>query len=182
MTSYLLESMGLYDLDPAYFIIAFAALDLIFLILIIILFAKNAGLKKRYKAFMTGADGKSLEETIKTHLEKFGELEETARKNKRDITLIFRNLESAIQKCGMVKYDAFDEMGGKLSFSLALLDKKDNGIVMNAVHTREGCYTYIKDIINGESVLLLTDEEKGAIDEALGRKTREDTEGQKGEG
>jgi hypothetical protein len=67
----------------------------------------------------------------------------------------------------MVKYDAFKEMGGKLSFSLALLTKENDGILLTAMHTREGCYTYIKDIIKGESVLILAEEEKEALEMAL---------------
>lgn len=70
----------------------------------------------------------------------------------------------------MVKYDAFHEMGGKLSFSLALLDQKNDGFIINAMHSREGCYTYIKEIVNGNSIIVLADEEKEALDIAMGLK------------
>ncbi len=68
----------------------------------------------------------------------------------------------------MVKYDAFDEMGGKLSFSLALLDQKNDGFIINAMHSREGCYTYIKEIVDGNSIIVLAEEEKNALDIAMG--------------
>ena len=55
-------------------------------------------------------------------------------------------------------------MGGKLSFALALLDNNDTGFVINAMHSREGCYTYIKEIIKGESYIVLGDEEKEAVE------------------
>ena len=72
------------------------------------------------------------------------------------------------QKIGVVKYDAFKEMGGKLSFVLALLDKNNSGILLNSVHsTREGCYTYLKEIIKGESFLELSEDEKKALNQAL---------------
>ena len=70
----------------------------------------------------------------------------------------------------MVKYDAFHEMGGKLSFSLALLDQKNDGFIINAMHSREGCYTYIKEILSGNSIIVLADEEKEALDIAMGVK------------
>ena len=70
----------------------------------------------------------------------------------------------------MVKYDAFHEMGGKLSFSLALLDRKNDGFIINAMHSREGCYTYIKEILDGNSIIVLADEEKEALDIAMGTK------------
>ena len=69
----------------------------------------------------------------------------------------------------MVKYDAFHEMGGKLSFSLALLDQENNGFIINAMHSREGCYTYIKEILNGNSIIVLADEEREALNIALGK-------------
>lgn len=58
-------------------------------------------------------------------------------------------------------------MGGKLSFALALLNKENTGFVINAMHSREGCYTYIKEIINGESYILLGNEEKQAVEQAI---------------
>ena len=67
----------------------------------------------------------------------------------------------------MVKYDAFQEMGGKLSFSLCLLNEKDDGFIINAMHSREGCYTYIKEIIAGKCVIILSEEEKEALDMAM---------------
>ena len=61
-------------------------------------------------------------------------------------------------------------MGGKLSFTLALLTKENNGFVLNAMHSREGCYTYIKEIINGNSLIILSEEEKEALEVAMGIK------------
>lgn len=81
-------------------------------------------------------------------------------------------MKVTFQKVGMVKYDAFNEMGGKLSFSLALLDQKNDGFIINAVHSREGCYTYIKEIIDGNSVLVLAEEEKEALNIAMGVSTK----------
>ena len=71
------------------------------------------------------------------------------------------------QKMGLIKYDAFQEMGGKLSFSLAMLDGRDNGYIINAMHTREGCYTYIKEIIDGNSIIVLSKEEQEALKIAM---------------
>jgi len=57
-------------------------------------------------------------------------------------------------------------MGGKLSFSMALLDDKNSGCIITSVHTREGCYTYVKEIIKGESFVVLSEEERKALEEA----------------
>ena len=77
-------------------------------------------------------------------------------------------MQKTYQKMGLVKYDAFHEMGGKLSFSLAMLDEKNNGYIINAMHSREGCYTYIKEIIDGNSVIVLAEEEQEALNQAMG--------------
>ena len=75
-------------------------------------------------------------------------------------------MKGTFQKVGLVKYDAFNEMGGKLSFSLALLNETNDGFVLNAVHSREGCYTYVKEIVGGNSIIVLADEEQEALDMA----------------
>ena len=94
-------------------------------------------------------------------------LTSTNEKNQADIKKIEDNLRITFQKVGLVKYDAFQEMGGKLSFSLALLNKANDGFIINAMHSREGCYTYIKEIIDGNSVIALAEEEKEALDMAI---------------
>lgn len=53
-------------------------------------------------------------------------------------------------KYGVEKYDAFDDVGGKLSFALALLDKENTGLILNAVHSRDNCFLYMKEIVKGE--------------------------------
>ena len=76
-------------------------------------------------------------------------------------------MKFTFQKVGLVKYDAFNEMGGKLSFSLALLNETNDGFIINAMHSREGCYTYIKEIMDGNSIIVLAEEEKEALDMAI---------------
>lgn len=72
-------------------------------------------------------------------------------------------IRHSVHKYGIVKYDAFDDVGGKLSFVLALLDDMDSGFVLNAVHSRENCFLYIKEIVRGESYIMLSNEEVEAL-------------------
>ena len=88
--------------------------------------------------------------------------------NKKDIRKLYKQLEKAFQKCGLVKYDAYQQMGGLLSFSLALLDENNNGLIINSVHSTEGCYTYTKEVRNGVCELELSNEERVALDQAMG--------------
>ena len=69
---------------------------------------------------------------------------------------------------GLVKYEAFNQMGGQLSFSLALLDENNNGFIINSVHSTEGCYSYTKEIKNGSCSISLGKEEEEALSIAMG--------------
>jgi hypothetical protein len=154
-----------------FIVIGFAAILLIILVCLIVLFVKTSKLKKRYKKFMDGADGKSLEVQFEDKFNQLKELKDQSNINTEQIKKIFENLAVTYQKIGIVKYDAFQEMGGKLSFTLAILNDDNDGFVLNSMHsTREGCYTYVKEIIKGESFVVLSSEEKLALEEA--KKTR----------
>ena len=92
--------------------------------------------------------------------------------NKRDIRSIRKQLTKAFQKIGIVRYNAFQTMGGNLSYSLALLDENNDGFILNTIHSTEGCYSYTKDIVNGNCDITLSPEEQKAIDMAMGIKTK----------
>lgn len=155
--------------DSDYIIIGLAAICVILFIMIVINLVQTSKLKKKYESFMKGKDAKSLEETLIKRLDQIESLVASNKANEANIKKIFENMKFTFQKIGLVKYDAFNEMGGKLSFSLALLSESNNGFVLNAVHSREGCYTYIKEIIDGNSVLALAEEEKEALEIAKGK-------------
>ena len=149
-----------------------AGVMLLLLVLLIINMVKTSKLKKKYNSFMVGKDAKSLEDNLIKRINQVEEVLVSEKKNEENIEKLFRSMKVTFQKVGMVKYDAFNEMGGKLSFSLALLDQKNDGFIINAVHSREGCYTYIKEIIDGNSVLVLAEEEKEALNIAMGVSTK----------
>lgn len=163
----LLGEMGLGNIDLTYlFIGAFAAIVLL-LIFMIVLCVKMVKLSKRYNKFMGGKNAKSLEKDIVGLYEDNKLIKVSMEKDRLDIENLYKKLEGAFQKVGVVKYDAFNQMGGQLSFSLALLDENDNGFVINSVHSTEGCYSYTKEIKNGLCDISLGDEEKKALDIAM---------------
>ena len=168
MTSALFESMGLRSFDIAYFFIGMASVILVLLILVIIQMVQISKLKKKYQKFMNGKDAKSMEQEIITICEDNKFLKASTERNKKDIRKLFHNMEYTYQKCGIVKYDAFRQMGGKLSFSLALLNKKNDGFILNSVHSSDGCYSYTKEIMDGKCEIALGEEEKQALMMAMG--------------
>lgn len=169
MNSKILETLGLKNVDIAIFIIILLVIGIVAIVYCIVLSKKIKRMNDKYEKFMKGKDGKSLEATFTKRFEDIDMLLKENDVKTNEINKINENLQIAVQKCGIVKYDAFNEMGGKLSFALVLLDKQDNGFVINAMHSREGCYTYIKEIIGGKAFIALGEEEQLALDKAMGK-------------
>lgn len=163
----MLDFFGLFSVDTLYVILGMAVVMAVMLVFLIINSVKIKKMKLTYTSFMSGKDGKSLEEVILKRFKEVDELKKEDAAKKVQLDDINESLRFAFSKMGMVKYDAFNEMGGKLSFALALLDNRNNGFLINAMHSREGCYTYVKEIINGESYINLGEEEKKALNKAI---------------
>jgi len=168
MSSAIFDTIGLGNIDPAYLFISLVAVILILLILLIIQVAKTNKIKKRLDKFMVGKDAESLEKEIGDLFEDITYLKDTADSNRKEIKNLYRRMRFAYQKLGIVKYDAFKQMGGMLSFSLALLNEDNDGFIINSVHSSDGCYSYTKEIEKGECALDLGEEEKQALDMAMG--------------
>ncbi|MCR5824545.1 MAG: DUF4446 family protein [Lachnospiraceae bacterium] len=143
-----------------------AILLIAFIVLSVIMLLKEMGLQKKYDAFMKGADGASLESSMLTKYKEIDKLKKETKLNAEKLDVACETLINSFQKMGIVKYDAFAEMGGKLSYSLCLLDDKDNGFIITSIHSREGCNSYIKEIIRGKSYVIMSTEERQALEAA----------------
>lgn len=155
-------------IDPAILILGFSVLSLVLLIVVIICIVKMNKLYRRYDLFMRGKDAETLEETIAELIEQQKELGARDRANKDAMRLLSRQVKASFQKFGFVKYNAFKGMGGNLSFVLAMLDDNNTGFILDAVHSREGCYLYLKEVEEGATEVLLGGEEQEALEQALG--------------
>lgn len=144
-----------------------AVLILVLLIMNIVSLVNLKNIKKKYNAFMEGKDAKTLEDSIITRFQEIDDLKLSSELQQKDIQVLKETILKTYQKFGLVKYDAFKEMGGQLSFSLAMLDKKNNGFLLNTVHNREGSYTYVKEILDGKSKIDLSEEEREALEKAV---------------
>lgn len=164
MESKILATIGI---DPAYIFIVLIVLIIILFLLNVNVNMKYNRLKRSYSSFMRGRDGKNLEQSILSKFAELDEMNDTVKQNTRDIEELFGEIQNNYQKVGIVKYDAFNEMGGKLSFALTLLDGNNSGWIINAMHSREGCYTYIKEIVRGQSYIELAEEEAESLEQAI---------------
>lgn len=168
MNSSFLDGIGLGNLDIGIVVCVMLIIICVLLIISIINICSIHKMSKIYKKFMQGKNAKSLEQEIVGLFEDNKFIKNSVEKNRKDIRILYKNFESAFQKFGLVKYDAFNQMGGQLSFCIALLDENNNGFILNSVHSAEGCYSYTKEIKNGVSGISLGNEEKQALDIAMG--------------
>ena len=153
-------------IDPAYYLFAIVLLLVVLIIIIIIVLCKQKKLKKRVEAFLEGKDGKSLEEELLSYMEKVQIADKENKKLQVEIEVLKKIQRMTYQKMGMVKYDAFREMSGELSYALALLDQEENGFIINSVYANEGSYSYVKQIVKGECQINLSEEEEKALNQA----------------
>lgn len=153
--------------------------DLVVIILIVLVFlqfiwiltiiSKYNKLNKRISKFTTGNDAASLEEVITKRFSEIRQVVKNEKQQNKDIETINDKFLTTFCKIGLVKYDAFKEMSGKLSFSLALLTENHDGIIITSMHSREGCFTYCKEVTNEESYYILSEEERLALNVAMGK-------------
>lgn len=149
-------------------------ISVILLILVIILLfqvlscnMRMTRLEKKYKMFMKGSDAQSLEKSFVRKMNQIDRLYEAKEDHEHSIDFLKKNFNVIFSKYGVEKYDAFEDVGGKLSFALALLDKENNGLILNAVHSRDNCFLYLKEIVKGESYVMLSQEEVEALRKAV---------------
>ena len=140
------------------------------LVLIVIVLNLSLGLhrlQRKYSMFMKGSDGQSLERVFAQKIKEVDRLSTSNDDNYMKIQSLQKKMDKALTKYGIVKYYAFDDVGGKLSFAIAMLDKNNTGFILNAIHSRDNCFFYIKEIVNGESYILLSSEEMDALRQAV---------------
>lgn len=163
------ESMlNSWPIDPAIVILSLGVITILLFIMVIICVVQTNRLYRKYDRFMRGKDAESLEDIIVDQIADITELKVQDRTNKDILKSLTRSVRGSYQKFGMVKYNAFTGMGGNLSFAFALLDTNNTGFILNSVHSREGCYLYIKTIERGETDAPLGKEEREALEQALG--------------
>ena len=173
MQSSIFNSMGLGGMDPAIWIFILFGLSLL---LIIILIAVSSGQKKKILALTeriddltSGEGGKSLEAELDQIIEDNEKLLKDTEKNTKDISAIYGRLKKVYQKMAIVKYDAYEQLGGEMSAVVVILDEKNNGVLINNVYSTEGGYVYTREIENGKCKHELGAEEQQALTEAISK-------------
>lgn len=144
---------------------------LIFFIVIFIIMINNwikiGRLTRKYEEFMSGADYGNIEGLLTQCINETKEIKEKYNETDLKFNEIERNLIQCIQKIGIVRYNAFDNVGSDLSYCIALLDNNNDGIVLSGIYSRDNSMNYAKPIVAGKSKYALSAEEMQAVDIAI---------------
>ena len=108
---------------------------------------------------------------MKELLAQFKKVKDDLKKTSEEVVDLKESTQKAIQKIGITRFSPFKEIGGDQSFSIALLDKKDNGIIITSIYSKERSRIFAKEIKNGESTYKLSQEEEESIQKAKEIKT-----------
>ncbi|MCS6949610.1 MAG: DUF4446 family protein [Armatimonadota bacterium] len=142
-------------------------LQVVWLLAIVLLLGRTRSLSKRLRQLTAGASGVSLERVLVDHLARVEEVDTRQEKMEQRVAALEGQIPLCVQRVGLVRYDAFEDVGGQQSFSLAMLDAQQNGIVLTSVYTRSDVRVYAKAIRQGQPSHPLSDEEQQAIRRAL---------------
>ena len=150
------------------FLIVISVILCILVIAFIVLLVKLFSINKKYKTFINKlGNGNNIEEDLENYMYRVERVEKQHAEIRGLINAIDTNMASCIQKIGIVRYNAFKDTGSDLSFALAMLDEKNNGVVLNGIYSREMSNIYAKPVENGKSTYTISEEEQQAIQKAM---------------
>jgi len=164
--NYLADWSNLIMNNLQYVILGMTVMILLALIIFIIINIKLAKMNKRYSTMMKGMKGVNLEQLLIAHIEEVKQTVSKVDRLSHDYQKMEKNYNKCIQKVGIIRFNAFEDMGSDLSFAIALLDYQNNGVVVSSIYSRSECHTYAKPIISSKSSYFLTEEEKQALAQA----------------
>jgi hypothetical protein len=144
-----------------------AAFILILLVWNIILSSKLASLGGKYKKFMRGSSGKNFETMLLDHVSDIEAAIERVNIMNEDLVNLKNQMDKCVQKCNIVRYNAFKDTGSDLSFSLALLDNFNDGFIITGIYGRNESITYAKPVSKGVSKYPLSVEEELVLNRSL---------------
>ena len=152
----IINSIGLNNL-----LLILSIIVIVLLIAFLLVLGKVISLNKKYKRFMKKlGSSENLEEDLENYMYRVDRVEKQNADILNQINGLDKDLESCVQKVGIVRYSAFQDTGSDLSFTLALLDEHDNGVVFNGIYSREMSNIYAKPVENGNSKYTLSEEER----------------------
>lgn len=156
--------MGAPDLfEPITIALVALGLCILALILMLIILIRQTRMLRRYRGLLNGPTGSDLEAILTQHQEQLRRAEESLSQMKDRLSATETQAKQMLQRVGVVRFDAFEDSGGDLSFAVAVLDGEENGFVLSSLYGRHESRTYAKPIHRAVSTYVLTNEEQKAL-------------------
>ncbi len=151
------------------FLIILSVIIIVMFILYIINLIELGKIRREYKKFMEKiGKGNNIEEILDKHIEKINKTIVKNEELEKFCIKLDTDIKTCIQKVGIYKYNAYKDVGSELSFTLALLNEKNDGVVINGIYSRDMSNIYAKPVEKGSSPYKMTEEEKEAVKRAIG--------------
>ncbi|MBC7229817.1 MAG: DUF4446 family protein [Actinobacteria bacterium] len=152
------------------FITLLFLLDLVLLVAVFMLFRQLSLLRRNITILKRGVDGSSLVEKVASQALQIEEIFHLLDEHSAQKEYLTDVLAGALQRVAVVRFDAFEDMGGKLSYSVAMLDENGDGVIFTSIYGRNENRTYAKAVRAGRASHVLSQEEEEALRRALGVK------------
>ncbi|MEL7596808.1 MAG: DUF4446 family protein [Clostridiaceae bacterium] len=156
---------GLMNLQP-YITIVLIITTIILLISLVVITKSLNRLEKRYKKLTRGINNKNLEEIVIQYLDNIDSVKADTEIVKNQQLELEKRLNTCVQKVAIVRYKAFEDIGSDLSFSIALLNHNNDGVIITGIYGRNDSTVYAKPIDKGISRYDLSEEEEQVLVEA----------------
>lgn len=137
------------------------------LILTYSLYRRMKRFEESYLSLQTFMNGQQMDLVLNDYVHKVSKLEEDLEKCNMRLTPIEHKLRASIDRAELLRFRAFEDVGSDLSFAFALLNQEGDGVVISSIHSREEVRIYAKPINGGQSMYLLSEEEKEVISKAM---------------
>ncbi|AKL97362.1 hypothetical protein CACET_c39360 [Clostridium aceticum] len=160
------QILSIIDANSLTFIFTSLVMNLVLVILLVINYNITDNLREKYKRLVKGSSGKNIEGILVDHIERVEGIQEEFKQLNSKLDVLENRMSFSMQKVGIVRYNAFDDVGSDLSYSIALLDGNNNGIIVTGIHSRVETVSYAKPIKDGKSNYHLSVEELQALERA----------------
>ncbi|MBE6062016.1 MAG: DUF4446 family protein [Clostridium butyricum] len=152
-----------------FIILGMAVIILLLFIMVVVLFKAVGRVENRYRRIMRGTTNKNLEEMLLEKVDSIEEVKEISQKVISELERLENKMKECIQKVAIMRYKAFEDVGSDLSFSIAMLDDKNDGVIVTGIYGRQESTTYAKPIDKGISRYDLSEEELYVLNEAINK-------------
>ena len=168
--NYLNNALNYINEYSSFIVIALLIVTILLFIVVIALYKAVNKLEKKYKKIMRGTNGKNLEELINSKLDEIDKSMEASKEALEKYEKVKEEMKGCVNKIAIMRYKAFEDIGSDLSFSIAILDSYNDGVILTGIYSRQDSTTYAKPVDKGISRYELSEEESYVLKEAINKK------------